>query len=494
MTNPYVIAGIVEDPQLFFGRQTHLRRLLRRVEKMDCASVVGPPGIGKSSLLYQLSRQGELQETHVSLYLDLSDVALQGQRAFLRRVIEELGRRIGRIFIGSTVDRLEQVLNILRDDEKLAVLLCLDDFDQLAVAPWVADAFLDELCRLGCARLLSLVAAFPRPPEELAREGVIARTFPRLFDEQIDLGLLSAWDAARLIRQPALEEGVEFAPEAIELARELGGRHPLYLQLVGYHLFEQVLTGVEMDLEAVRERFAEAAFPHLHMLWLSLTSEEREASRYYAGVASARPPGVSTQQELIRRGLVERRAGQYCLFSEHFQDVVRRRRLDLEEPLPVPEEVPSRPESQAAARAEEATVEVVAPLPRERIAPEEATQEFPAALPTEEMPVPAGASPEPVVGLPEAALTQPEPSVEPSPQEITSLAALGCYVVALALDLLCIIGIVVGRVLFQLPTQQTYILMGMTAVFPILILLLNRLSGGLSVRFFGWLLRRLEHR
>ena len=488
MTNPYFIAGVVEDPQFFFGRQMHLRRLLRCVEQMDCASVVGPPGIGKSSLLYQLTRQEGLQGSHVALYLDPSDPALQSERDFMAWLAGELDFRTGQVFGETTLSRLETHLTTLRDDEKLRVLLCLDDFDRLAVAPWVTGAFLDELRRLGFARLLSLIAAFPRPPEELARDGVIPRRFLRLFDEQVDLSLLSAWEASRLIREPALREGVEFPPEAIELARELGGRHPLYLQLGGYHLFEQVLSGVEMDLEAVRERFAEAAFPHLHKLWLSLTSEEREATPYYARVASARPPGVSTQQELIQKGLVERRAGEYRLFSEHFEEVVRRRRRDLEEPLPLAEEVPLTVEPQAGARAEEATVELVAPLP------EEAVREPAAAPPTEETPAPPAASPGPVVGLPLPTVAQPESSMEPSPQEISSLAALGCYVVALGIDLLWIVAIVLARTLFQLPAVQMYILIGVTAVFPILMLLLSRLSGGLSARIFGWLLRRVESR
>jgi len=493
MAHPCVIEGIVEDPEMFFGRRVQLRRLRGHVKEMDGVSVVGPPGIGKSSLLYQLTQQEALQETHLALYLDLSDAALQTERALARHVIEELGHRRSRIFVGSTVARLEQVLTILRDEDKLHVLLCLDEFDQFAAAPGVADAFLDELRRLGFARLLSLVVAFPCPPEELARQGVIPRAFLRLFDEQVDLGLLSAREADGVICQPALREGVEFPLHAVELARELGGRHPLYLQLAGYHLFEQALSPDEMDLEAVRERFAEMAFPHLHRLWVSLTSQEQEACRYHAGVADARPPTVRTQQGLIRKGVVERRGGEYRLFSEHFREVVRRRRRELEEPLPVPEEPPSPPEAEAAPQ--EAVVEVAGPPEEEAEVPEEVGAEV-AAPPVEERPAPVEAVPEPPAAPPvlEGPLpteVQAEPPAEPSAQELSSLAALGCYVAAITLDLLFIVGIVVARVLFQFPARQTYILIGVAAILPILILLLNRLSGGLSVRLFGRLLRRL---
>lgn len=487
MANPYVIEGIIEDTKMFFGRRLHLRRLCRHAREMDCVSVVGPPGMGKSSLLYQLTQQKGLQETHLSLYLDLSDPTLQSQRAFLREVIWGLGQQVGRMFVGATMERLGWVLDILQNEEKRNVLLCLDDFDQFAAAPAVDHAFLDELRRLGFARLLSLVVAFPCPPEELTAQGVIPRAFPRLFDERVDLGLLSDREAAQLVREPALREGVELAPPALALARELGGRHPLYLQLAGYHLFEQALSPQETDLQAVRERFAEAAFPHLHRLWASLTSQEWEACRYYAGVADARPPAVRTRQSLLRKGVVEWRGGEYRLFSEHFREMLRRRRRDLEEPLPVLEQPAVRPEEGAVAP-EEAASEVVAPPEAQVEVPEEVAIEVTA--PPVEAPAPAETGPKPSA-LPLPTEVQPEPSVGPSPEELSSLAALGCYVVAITLDLLFIVGIVVARVLFQFPTRQMYILIGVAAILPVLLLFFNRLTGGLWARLFGRWLRRV---
>jgi len=492
MANPYIIEGIAEDPQMFFGRRMHLRRLCRHVKEINCVSIVGPPGIGKSSLLYQLTLQEELQETHASLYLDLSDVTLQTDWTFLREVIWGLGQSVGRMFAGATIERLGWVLEILKDEEKRDVLLCLDDFDQFVAAPGVTHGLLDELRQLGFARRMSIVVASLRPMEELAREGMIPQTFPRLFDEQLDLSLLSAREAEQLIREPASREGVELPPQALELARELGGRHPLYLQLAGYYLFEQALSPGEMDLEAVREQFAEAAFPHLHRLWETLSTEEREACRYYAGAAGAWPPAVGTRQELIRRGILERRGGEYHLFSEHFEEVVRRRRRDLEEPLPVPEEAPPPPEAEEAAP-EETPAEAAAPSEVEAELPEVAPAEA-AAPPVEERPAPVEAEVGPSVAPTLPTEAQPEPSAELSPQELSSLSALGCYVTALTLDFLFIMGIVAARALLQLPTRQMYILIGVAAIFPFAMLFINRLTGQMSARLFAWLLRRLERR
>jgi len=101
------------------------------------------------------------------------------------------------------------------------------------------------------------------------------------------------------------------------------------------------------------------------------------------------------------------------------------------------------------------------------------------------------AAPKPSPAPPLAVEVQPEASAGPSPQEVSSLAALGCYVSAITLDLAFIVGIVVARLFFQLPTREMYVLIGLSAILPVLFLFLGRLGGGLWARLFGWLVRRM---
>jgi hypothetical protein len=499
MANPYVIDGAIEDPGMFFGRRVHLRRLLRHVREMDCASVVGPPSIGRSSLLYQRAHQAGLKDTHLSVYLDLSDTALQSPPGFVACVMEALGRQTSRELTGSSIDQLERALTVLREEDELYVLLCLDDFHEFAAAPEIDYAFLDELRRLGFARLLSIVVASLHPLEDLVRQADIRR-FLGLFDGHFDLGLLSAGEADQLIRDLALRGELELPAEALEMARELGGRHPLYLQLAGHHLVEQILSTGEMDLQAVRERFAEAAFPYLQRLWAYLGAQEREASRYYAGAADIRPPSMGTRQGLMRKGVVERGAGEYRLFTEHFREVVQGRRRDLEGPLPVPEEPPALTDVQTPTP-EEPTGEVGAPSEPQATVPEQGVVEA-AVAQAAEAPTPEQSTPEattaPVEAEPEVpaappppVAVEPRPSEGPSPREVSSLSALGCYVLAITLDLMLIAGIVVARLFFRLPTREMYILVGISAILPVVFLFLGRLGGGLWARVFAWVVRRL---
>jgi len=467
---------------------------------MDGASVVGPPDIGKSSLLRQLAYRAGLEETHLSLYLDLSDSALQSPSGFVSCVLEGLGQRTDRDLTGSSIDELEQVLTMLAGEDELYVLLCLDDFHEFAAAPEIDYAFLDDLRRLGFARILSTVVASLHRLEDLVRQAIVPRRLLPLFDENLDLGLLSTGEVDQLIQASALRREVELSAESVELARELGGRHPLYLQLAGHHLVEQVVSTGEIDPTAVREQFAEAAFPHLHRLWAYLSTQEREAMRYYAGVADIRPPSMDTRQGLVRKGVVERRSGEYRLFTEHLRDVVRRRRRDLEGPLPVPEEPPV-PTDMERREPEEPTLDTTIPS-EAQTAPLEvgiaeatvpvASEALSSGQPTPEVPTSAtDVEPEvaPAPSLPTG--VESAPGEGPSPQEESSLAALGCYVLAITLDLLLIAGIVVARLFFRLPSRETYILVGVSAILPVAFLFLGRLGGGLWARVFAWVVRRL---
>jgi hypothetical protein len=99
--------------------------------------------------------------------------------------------------------------------------------------------------------------------------------------------------------------------------------------------------------------------------------------------------------------------------------------------------------------------------------------------------------PEATVAPVASAAGEPEPAESLSPQEESSLAALGCYVLAITLDLLLIAGIVVARLFLRLPSRETYILVGVSAVLPVAFLFLGRLGGGLWTRVFAWVARRL---
>ena len=52
--NPFQCGRPIADPAGFFGRALELKRLSSHLQQLDWVSIVGPRGIGKTSLLLHL--------------------------------------------------------------------------------------------------------------------------------------------------------------------------------------------------------------------------------------------------------------------------------------------------------------------------------------------------------------------------------------------------------------------------------------------------------
>ena len=54
--NPFFYPGAIRDPVYFYNRQKETKQILERLGKGQSISVIGPRKIGKTSLLFHISR------------------------------------------------------------------------------------------------------------------------------------------------------------------------------------------------------------------------------------------------------------------------------------------------------------------------------------------------------------------------------------------------------------------------------------------------------
>src|SRR5437667_3019785 len=82
-SNPYFSKAMIQDPKMFFGRADLLSRVYEMVARRQCASLVGPRGIGKSSFLWYTS----LPESQALFPFDLNRhiFVLLDLRGYLRK-------------------------------------------------------------------------------------------------------------------------------------------------------------------------------------------------------------------------------------------------------------------------------------------------------------------------------------------------------------------------------------------------------------------------
>ena len=220
--NPYkgLTAFHETDAADFFGRSAATEELCRALATSNLLAIVGPSGIGKSSVaragLVPAIRSGRLPGSETWLVTDM----LPGSHPFL-----ELQRALARVSVALTVGltealaaqdshALEHVADVLPDQGDLVVLV--DQFEELFTMTGAAErqAFLDlietSIEERWVRFVLTLRADFFDRPLLYAGFGKLLKT------STVMLTSPTPGELAEAINKPAQGVGVEVAPELVE--------------------------------------------------------------------------------------------------------------------------------------------------------------------------------------------------------------------------------------------------------------------------------------
>jgi class 3 adenylate cyclase len=141
----------------------------------------------------------------------------------------------------------------------------------------------------------------------------------------IHLGLFSAADAHRLIREPSQAAGVEFSESTEDFIRALAGLHPFFLQIACFHAFD-VSREVHSFGEEARAQLEEQVQADLRSHFEYFTSRLGEGERRLLARLIETGQNVTSTpalEELERKCLVRRCDGSYTFVSQAFAHFVR---------------------------------------------------------------------------------------------------------------------------------------------------------------------------
>lgn len=251
-SNPFVAGAMIEDPQLFVGRQDELRDIASRMSGVQPISinVVGKPRIGKSSLLYHFWQSWEqrLSNTneYVVVYVSLQNAGCQTEKGFYQALADALLNRVSGWKHRGLRNPL-QVKPFNREafadammkwkQQNVLPVFCLDGFEALLKhQDEFDDGFYDNLRSLMDANALMLVISSRQGLGVYAKQH---RFISRFFNlgHTMNLGELTTDDAIALTRLPN-STAPALTTEEQNYAQQWGNRHPYLLQLAGYWLWE----------------------------------------------------------------------------------------------------------------------------------------------------------------------------------------------------------------------------------------------------------------
>lgn len=256
--NPYILTPLTEGVG-FFGRDAVLR-FVRNTLSAPFQNVVvlfGQRRIGKTSVLYQLTRPGVTPTGFRAVYFDLQGRAQQPLGQVLFGLAREIARALGLpaplradfeedshfqyVFLPQVYARL--------GPQRLLVLV--DEFDVLGGEDVPADAayntlfdYLQDLL-MDEQRHLAFAFVVGRRLDELPSR--IKASFKSAQCKRI--GVLDREDAEALITEPAAG-ALRFHPDAVRALVDLTAGHPYFLQLLCYELYDRAQRAGRQEVQA----------------------------------------------------------------------------------------------------------------------------------------------------------------------------------------------------------------------------------------------------
>jgi tRNA A-37 threonylcarbamoyl transferase component Bud32 len=341
LRNPFFSRQRITDPACFHGREQEIEALYSAIITHQSRSIVGERKLGKSSLLTAIAqpaimaRYGLDPERLLFLYLDLEGMASARRSDFWIEVLDRLSAILPP---GHLLEQTERLLNsgelrfttvrrLLRRvrDAGLDLILTLDEFEGLARNPSFEPDFYGELRSLAGELGTVYITASKRDLYDLTyhHADTLSSPFFNIFSE-MTLGLMRGEEAHILLaRLSAQGQGSGFCDEEIELALELAGPHPFFLQVAGFHLYELPGRGEPKSpdiYDQAARRFNAEAEDHFRYLWSQLDAEEQQA------LLSPNMASESLRKALLAKALIRQQEQRYVPFGYAFAVFLENRR------------------------------------------------------------------------------------------------------------------------------------------------------------------------
>ncbi|MBN1661172.1 MAG: serine/threonine protein kinase, partial [Anaerolineae bacterium] len=341
LRNPFFNRQRITDPVSFHGREREIEGLYSTIITRQCRAVVGERKLGKSSLLTAAAQPATMQRYGLDparclfLYLDLEGMSSAQREDFWVDLLERLAAALPP---GDLVEHVERFLDegglrfttvrrLLRRvrDKGLDLVLTLDEFEGLARNPAFEPDFYGELRSLAGELGIVYLTASKRSLYELTyhHTGTLSSPFFNIFSE-LRLGLMPDDEARSLLSTLSQRDGDPgFCEEEIDLAIELAGPHPFFLQIAGFHLFDLPGHGQPQPPDAydrAARRFNAEAEDHYRYLWSQLDLEEQHA------LLSPNSAAEDVRRALLTKALIRQEGNRYAPFGHAFAIFVEERR------------------------------------------------------------------------------------------------------------------------------------------------------------------------
>jgi DNA-binding winged helix-turn-helix (wHTH) protein len=338
--NPFFHRGPIRDPEYLYNRVRETKLALQMLGKRQSVSVTGPRKIGKTSLLFHISRPEVMQQhgldpaQHLFVYVNCEDLGRLSRDVLYTLLVGEIADRAAQQE-GHHIATPEHPISHLeferaigktfRQNKDLKLILLFDEFELLSQNQSLGFEFFSGLRALATRFNIAYLTVSRRPLLTLLHDEDYSPFF-NIF-VPLKLGLFSKAASRELIEGSLAKAGATLPSTIVDSVLDIGGGHPFFLQVGGYWALElQEIKGAPLetrDIHLLSQSVQGQIESHFAYYWSHLIEREQY-------VLAALP---FTQEEeryreelemLTSLCLVVEEMGRYHYFSPLFRDFVRR--------------------------------------------------------------------------------------------------------------------------------------------------------------------------
>lgn len=287
--NPFDYQHPAGEGTPFIGRRVIVDKIYSRIAatRPQSVSIVGPPGIGKTSLMRFLTSTQNRErylgdaDKYLYIYLELQTLRRISFKTFsvrfCRCVLKEVS---GLIAVNNTrpdYDLFKKIVENLHR-EGYRIILFFDDFHLITQNPDFPLEFFSFFRSLANNYNLAFVTSSFLPLQKLCvSKDVEESPFFNIFSN-ITLKPFTPQESRELVEKPLSGAGPSLGAVG-EIIRSAAGPFPLPLQMACYLAFEKLSVAQEATaetLDAFSEEFYRRVTPYYQRIWEYLEDEDRQ--------------------------------------------------------------------------------------------------------------------------------------------------------------------------------------------------------------------------
>ncbi len=339
--NPYLNRVMIPHPDMFFGRESIIKKIIQRIssESPQSVSIIGERRIGKSSLLNYLNFPStrlalmENPEEYIFLFIDFQQMRSLGTNDLIAVIFKELEKQLkGNIKISIKPD-FDGMLSLCEkiNSAGYKFIMFFDEFESVTKNEKIKADFYSFFRSLANNYRIAFVTASARNLKDMCMSHEIADSpFFNIFSAQHP-GLFREKEARLLIKEPSEKRGIPLEPLSPKIL-EMGGLYPFFLQMacsswLDYLEMEKLKALDLKDKSVPRDvqiSFREETEPHFEYIWETLPRDEQQKIRQILSGKAGKTESPAAESLEEKGYLCRRNDDSLCLFSLPFENFIRK--------------------------------------------------------------------------------------------------------------------------------------------------------------------------